>query len=143
MNELPISYLNTVASQLIIISSLLCGFSLSLIFILSDKAEMNRVYKTVTISTLSFLISIFASTKILMATTKGAPVPPNLNDLLYPRIVGTLTFFIGLISIIVVIILSSWNKPKKTKYFVITLGIIALLLILSLSTSTSVEYTPN
>ena len=136
MTELSFEYWNALVSQLIVISSLLCGFSLSLLFKLPDTQSNNRIntyiFRSTTIATASFLVCIFAMTKILMMTNKGFPFKVTAADLTLPRIIGVLSFLTGIVSIILIISLSGWNKPDRSKWFTIIIGILTLLLIIAM-----------
>jgi hypothetical protein len=136
MTELSFDYWNTLASQMVVISSLMGGFSLSLLFSLPENPEKTRIntyiFKAATIATASFLVSIFALTKILLMTTKGFPFAVTGENLILPRIVATSTFFTGILSVITLIALSGWNKSLKTKRFTMIVGIVMLVLILAM-----------
>lgn len=134
---MTLEYWNNLANQFILISSLLSGFSIAVVANLlvhekNDKIS-NWILKTATISAGSFLVTVFAMTKILMMTTPGGYLKNVVeSDFLVPRIIGTLTFFIGLISIATIISLSGWAKSKKTGIFTSVVGAITFLAILTL-----------
>ena len=134
MTELSFDYWNKLAGQLIVISSLLGGFSLSVIIPLIESKFENSIipyiFRAIIIATASFLISIFAMTKILMMTTPGYPVKVLVDDLLFPRIVGLISFITGILSIITILFLSGWNKSKSLKRFSIIVAVLTLVLIL-------------
>ena len=134
MIELPFEYWNKLASQLIVISSLLGGFSLSIIVpMMENRTEsraMSYLFKATTIATASFLVSIFAMTKILMMTTEGYPGQVFDHSLSFPRIIGVLTFFAGILSIISIIAISGYVKGGKFRRFTLISGITAMVLIL-------------
>lgn len=134
MTELSFDYWNKLAGQLIVISSLLGGFSLSVIIPLIESKFENSVipyiFRAVIIATASFLISIFAMTKILMLTTPGFPIKVTNEDFLLPRIMGFTSFMIGILSIIAILFLSGWNKSGSLKRFSIIVAILTLVLIL-------------
>jgi hypothetical protein len=134
MIELPFEYWNKLASQLIVISSLLGGFSLSIIVPMmenrSESKAMSYLFKATTIATASFLVSIFAMTKILMMTTEGYPGQIADSSLSLPRIIGVLSFFAGIVSIVSIIMLSGYIRGGKFKRFTLIAGSIAMLLIL-------------
>ncbi|MCI4669940.1 MAG: hypothetical protein MRZ79_17520 [Bacteroidia bacterium] len=136
MTEASIGYWNELANQLIFLSALLGGFSLAVIVSLlaekSDTRVHTNLFRAAAFSAASFLISIFAMTKILLMTTKGFPFAGNItgNDLIIPRLVGMITFITGIFSMIAIISLSGWVKSKRMGRFTSILGSIALLLIL-------------
>lgn len=132
---MTLEYWNTLANQLILISSLLSGFSIAIVanLIVSERNNKlnNRLLKTATISAGCFLVSIFAMTKISMVTTPGGYLK-NIteDDFFIPRTIGMITFLIGLFALTTLISLSGWTKSKKTGIFTTTIGTITLLLAL-------------
>ncbi len=134
MTELSFEYLNKIASQIIMISSLLGGFSLTVMANLlvnkSDDKVLNMILKATIIAASSFLISVFAMTSIIMRTTEGYPFAVTSDALNFYRIVGVVLFMIGLISLSVLIALSGWVKSKKTGIFTTIVGIITFILII-------------
>ena len=138
MIELTFEYWNKLAEQTITISSLLGGFSIAVIanFLVSDlNTKLSKSIMAVsTLAASFFLITIFAMTNILMKTTVGYPFKVVDNDLMLPRVVGVITFFIGIISLVALISMSGWTKSKKMGRFTIILGTITLLLILLMIT---------
>jgi len=134
MTEITIEYLNKLAAQFILISTLLGGFSLSAIITLignENKSKlMVNIFRLATVATLGFLITIFSMTKILMMTTKGFPIEVKYSDLSQPRTVGIFAFIIGLVAMLSLISLSGWTKSKSLGRFTTILGIIALIFIL-------------
>ncbi len=138
MTSLSFEYWNKLASQLIVISSLLGGFSLSVIIPLietkTDSKAMNYIFRSVVVSTASFLVSIFAMTKILMITSQGFPFKVTDGDLVFPRIVGTVSFIVGILSIVVILTLSGWTKSSAMKRFTLLVGLLTLFLIFALFT---------
>lgn len=133
MTNIPFEYWNALAGQLIVISSLLGGFSLSLLFTVAEKEGQHKnLFRFILVATASFLVCIFSMTSVLLLTTKGYPGKTSAHDLVMPRIIGSLTFLTGLISMIVVLALSGWNKSKSTKKFAIIVAIITFLLIFAM-----------
>ena len=134
MIELTFEYWNKLAEQTITISSLLGGFSIAVIanFLVSDlNTKLSKSIMAVsTLAASFFLITIFAMTNLLMKTTVGYPFKVVDNDLMLPRVVGMITFFIGIISLVALISMSGWTKSKKMGRFTTILGTITLLLIL-------------
>ena len=138
MIELTFEYWNKLAEQIITISSLLGGFSIAVIanFLVSDlNTKLSKSIMAVsTLAASFFLITIFAMTNLLMKTTVGYPFKVVDNDLMLPRVVGVITFFIGIISLVALISMSGWTKSKKMGRFTTILGTITLLLILLMIT---------
>jgi uncharacterized membrane protein YozB (DUF420 family) len=132
---MTLEYWNSLASQMILISSLLGGFSMAIVanIIVSsrDDKPTNRILKTATVSACCFLITLFAMTKIFMDTTPGGFVSAvSEGDFMLPRMIGMVTFFIGLTGLSVLIALSGWTKSKKVGRFTTVIGIIQFVLTL-------------
>ena len=138
MPEITFEYWNKLAEQVIMISSLLGGFSIAIIanFLVSDlNTKLSKSIMTVsTLASSFFLITIFAMTNLLMKTTVGYPFKVTDNDLMLPRAVGVIAFFIGILSLLVMISMSGWTKSKKMGRFTTTLGIITTILIFLMTT---------
>ena len=138
MIELTFEYWNKLAEQTITISSLLGGFSIAVIanFLVSDlNTKLSKSIMAVsTLAASFFLITIFAMSNLLMKTTVGYPFKVVDNDLMLPRVVGVIAFFIGIISLVALISMSGWTKSKKMGRFTTILGTITLLLILLMIT---------
>ncbi|MBT8395276.1 MAG: hypothetical protein KJN66_10560 [Bacteroidia bacterium] len=134
MLDLQPEYLNTIANQLILISSLLSGFSIAvmanLLVTKSENKIFNSILKVTTVAAACFLITVFAMTKIVMMTTDGYPLKFVNSDLNFPKIVGFVAFVLGIITLSVMIALSGWTKSKSTGIFTTILGVLTLITIL-------------
>lgn len=134
MNEIPLEYWNKLASQLIVVSSLLSGFSIAVIANLlvfkSDNRITINILKSTTVAAGCFLITVFAMTKIVMMTTLGYPGNIIESSLTIPRIIGILAFLLGITSLSIVIALSGWTKSRNTGIFTTIVGILTFLMIL-------------
>ena len=132
MTEITFQYWNRLADQIILISSLLSGFSIAVIANLLVSELNTKLIKSIMVfSTLAasfFLITIFAMTKLLLMTTNGYPIKFEESDLLIPRIIGSLFFFFGITSLISVISLAGWTKSKKMGIVTTTIGILTFIL---------------
>jgi hypothetical protein len=137
-NEVPFDYWNKLANQVITISSLLGGFSIAIIAnILVSQNDTRLVKIIMLVSTLAgsfFLVTIFAMTKLMLMTTEGYPFNVIGSDLTLPRIIGTISFFFGILSLIAMISLSGWTKSKRVGRISTGLGILTLILILLMTT---------
>ncbi|WP_348702832.1 hypothetical protein [Tenacibaculum sp. 190524A02b] len=132
---MTLEYWNELAKQTILISSLLSGFSITVVanLLVSDKNNklFNRILKSATLSAGCFLITVFAMMQISMMTTPGGYLKNvTENDFLVPRIIGVIAFFIGLFSLSIMISLSGWTKSKKVGIYTTVIGILTLLFIL-------------
>ncbi|GGG25646.1 hypothetical protein [Christiangramia forsetii] len=138
MMEITFEYWNKLAEQIITISSLLGGFSIAVIANLLVSDTNTRLSKiimiTATLAAGSFLITVFAMTKLLMMTTEGYPMNVIQTDLMLPRIVGVILFLLGIVSLIAMISLAGWTKSKKLGRFTTTIGILTFLLIILMLT---------
>jgi cytochrome bd-type quinol oxidase subunit 2 len=132
--EITLEYWNELGKQTLLITSLLSGFSITVVanLLVSDKNDKlnNRILKSATLSAGCFLVSVFAMVNIVMTTTPGGYIKNvSLNDFQIARFVGMLTFMIGLISLSAMIALSGWTKSKKVGRFTSIIGILTLILI--------------
>lgn len=134
MAELSFEYMNKFASQMQFISALLCGFSLTILVLIFDKKTNDKIlvniFRFSILASGTFLVAIFAMTNIFMMTTEGFPLAVESKDLIFPNILGGISFMIGIISISVIISLLGWTKSKTLGIFSTTIGIITLILII-------------
>ncbi len=135
MNVITLEYWNALANQLIVICSLLSGFSIAVTANLLVYNSKNKVaiviLKAATIAAGCFLVTVFAMTQISMMTTAGYPGTIDNSDIFLPKTIGVFTFLTGILSLSTVIALSGWTKSKSTGIFTTIVGILTLLLILS------------
>ena len=138
MTEITFEYWNKLAEQIITISSLLGGFSIAVIanFLVSNlNTKLSKSIMAVsTLAASFFLTTVFAMTNLLLKTTVGYPYKVVDNDLMLPRVVGVIAFFLGIISLLAMISMSGWTKSKRMGRFTTILGIITLILILLMTT---------
>lgn len=136
MIDITFEYWNKLADQTILISSLLAGFSIAVIAnLLASKINTSLLRKMMMAATMAasfFLVTVFAMTKVLLMTTNGYPFEVVNSDLLFPRILGTISFFLGIVSLITVIALAGWTKSKRMGLFTTVAGIFTLILIIFL-----------
>lgn len=133
--QITLDYWNELAKQTILISSLLSKFSITIVanILVSDKNDnlTNRILKAATLAAGCFLVSVFAMVQISMMTTSGGYLKEvAAKDFIVPRIIGILTFMIGLFSLTMMISLSGWTKSKEIGRFTTSIGILTLILIL-------------
>lgn len=138
MQDIPYEYWNKLANQVITISSLLAGFSIATtanILVSNNDTKLVKSIMIFSTSAASFLfVTIFAMTKLLLMTTEGYPFKAVGSDLALPRLVGTISFFFGILSLITVIALAGWTKSKRMGKVTTVLGILTLILILLMTT---------
>jgi hypothetical protein len=135
---IPFEYWNKLANQVITISALLGGFSIAIIANILVSNNATRLVKSIMISsTLAgsfFLVTIFAMTKLLLMTTDGYPFEVMSNDLNLPRLIGSISFFFGILSLISMFSLAGWTKSKRMGKITTGIGILTLILILLMTT---------
>lgn len=131
MSELPLEYLNQLSRQMLFISALLGGFSLTVVVMLMQNKDMGRLmmnlFRLAIVSTGSFLLAIFSFTRIIILTTEGCPLPLPSRDFNMPRTVGSLCFLLGILAVILILVLAGWTKSKKMGWFTTVIGIVMLL----------------
>lgn len=132
--EITLEYWIAMANQMILISSLLSGFSITVVanLLVSDKNDKltNRILKSATLSAGCFLITVFSMVQISMIITPGGTMKDVVeNDFMLPRLIGMSTFMFGLVSLAIMISLSGWTKSKKVGLFTTAVGILTLILI--------------
>ncbi|WP_187696101.1 hypothetical protein, partial [Xanthovirga aplysinae] len=134
MMELSLEYWNKLASQQILVSSLLSGFSIAvtanlLVHKSTDRITIN-ILKASTIAAGCFLITVFAMTKIVMMTTEGYPIKVIQEDFSLTKTIGSFTFLIGIFSLSTVIGLAGWTKSKRTGIFTTIISVLTFLIVL-------------
>lgn len=138
MIEMTFEYWNKLAHQIILISSLLSGFSIAVIanILVHDSNDRIVIYilKTATVAAGCFLVSVFAMTEILMITTPGYPMKVTEGDLFMPRIVGIITYMLGIMGLSTVISLVGWTKSRSTGIFTTAVGLFIFMMIVIIST---------
>ncbi len=104
MNEISIEYLHKTAEQINMISSLLAGFSIAIVANILISESKDRLIKNIllfaTTSASLFLITLFSMTSIIIRTTEGYPIKVSGDDLMFLRLVGFVSFLIGIISLV-------------------------------------------
>lgn len=131
MVELPLEYLNKLANQTVVISSLLGGFSITAVanFLVSDLT--GRLAGSIMKAA---IIASFAFTNILMMTTPGYPLEVTSSDLSTVKIIGVIALFVGVSSLIVMLALAGWTKSKRMGWFTTIIGMITFLLVMVMLT---------
>ncbi len=135
MMEVSAEYMNKFAEQMILISSLLAGFSMTIVANLltyegKDRLTIN-ILKSATVAAGAFLVTVFTMTGLLLVTSPDFPVelrPYTAMDT--SRIIGATGFFLGLAALSAVIALAGWTKSRSTGIFTTTVGIITFLIMI-------------
>ena len=136
MQEITPEYLNKLAEQLVLISSLLGGFSIAVIanFLVSERnTRLSRWIMAFAIAAACFfLVSVFAMTDLLLVTTEGYPSQVPLEDLLFSRLAGFVSLLFGVFALLVMIALSGWTKSRGLGWFTTLIGLVTFIMILRL-----------
>lgn len=131
---MSIEYWNALANQLIIISSLLSGFTIAVIanLLVSDtNTRLSRIIMMAAVLAASFfLLTLFANTKVLMMTTNGYPFKMTEKGLINFSSIGSICLYLGIMSLITIVSLAGWTKSKKTGIFTTIAGILTFVLII-------------
>jgi hypothetical protein len=138
MVEMSFEYWNKLADQIIVISSLLGGFSIAVVanLLVSDANTrlFNNIMKAAVLAASFFLVSLFAMTKVLMMTTDGFPFKITEGAIKIPSLVGGISFILGIMSLVTLIALAGWTKSKQMGIFTTVVGIFAFILIVLMLT---------
>lgn len=130
MEQMSFEYWNKLAEQVLVICSLLGGFSIAVIanFLVSDSntAISKKIMISAVFAAGFFLISVFAMTKILLLTTSGFPFPVTDKDLGITSIIGGIAFLFGIVSLVTLISLAGWTKSKKMGWLTTAIGVLTL-----------------
>jgi len=134
MIGLPLEYLNKLASQFIFISAFFGGFSASILGTLIISKSENRIVKYLilgsSLSAVCFIVSVSAMTKLVMISTPGFPFDVESQSIFLPRMIGVISFFIGIVSLIFVISTSGWMHSKRLGIATTIIGVLGMILVL-------------
>ncbi|MEM7485093.1 MAG: hypothetical protein AAF348_07775 [Bacteroidota bacterium] len=129
-----LEYLNAISNQLILISSLMSGFSIAILANLltykTDNKMATYVFRLTSVAAGCFLVTVFALTKIIKMTTEGYQHETTVEDFTFTGGLTTIAFVTGILTLSAVIALSGWIKSKKTGVFTTIVGFLTLLFIL-------------
>ena len=138
MEEMSFEYWNKLADQIIVISSLLGGFSIAVIANLlvsnANTRLAKNIMKSAVLAASFFLVSVFAMTKVLMMTTNGFPLEVTEGDFKISSLVGGIAIILGIMSLLTLIALSGWTKSKQMGKFTTVVGILTFILIVLMLT---------
>jgi len=133
MNDLPLPYINEVASQVIFVSTFLGGFAATIMgtFVASEKNSKlsNTLIILSAISACLLITTVFMMTDVVIKTTPGCPVKVLSADLDFQVKYGMLSFLFGITFLISVIAVSGWLKSKKMGIATTLTGIITLIFV--------------
>ncbi|MPR32680.1 hypothetical protein [Salmonirosea aquatica] len=72
-------------------------------------------------------------TTLLFATTPGTPMKSDPSSLLMPRLVGTATFMLGILTMTPIISIFGWPKSRKMGIATTPMRVVALISIILMS----------
>lgn len=134
--EISAEYFTIVAKQLVLISVFLGGVSVTILGTMIIHENESKVFKFMilglSLAALSFIVSIFGITEVQMILAPDSPYGNKKEALFYPKVVGGLSFAIGIFSLITVIGASGWLKSKSIGIFTTVIAIISGILIFTL-----------
>ena len=137
MTELPIEYFKILAEQLVFISVFLGGISATilgtLIVVKNDKKVFRFMILFLSLAAVAFILAVFGMNKVQLILASDSPYPNSTELLYYPRLIGGLSFYFGIYSLLTVISLSGWLNSKKIGIITSVIGIIAGILIFTLT----------
>ncbi len=102
-----------------------------------DDRISKMILKATVVAASLFLITVFAMTKIIFMTTEGYYLEITEQDIITPRALGTICFFLGTIALMLMIALSGWTKSKQMGWFSSSIALVTLLFILLLTIEVS------
>lgn len=130
--DLPLAYLNELAKQTIFISAFLGGFSAAILGTLIVSKQKSKILNTLVFSTalssLAFIVAVMGMTKLVMISTPGYPFEITPSITTAPRIIGSLAFFIGILSLVFSIGISGWVQSKKLGIMTSVIAAIGMIL---------------
>jgi hypothetical protein len=137
MQNLPVEYFKVLSEQLVFISVFLGGISATILGTLIVAKNETRVFKLMIIglslAAVAFIIAVFGMNKVLIILANDSPYQKSQELLFYPRLVGGLSFYIGIYALIFVISLSGWLRNKKVGVTTTLIGLVASFLIFTLT----------
>ena len=138
MLELPNAFLREVGIQSLLIGVFLGGISVSILGNLIVSDNNGKLIKVLiiglSISSLSFLLTIISSFELILILTEGWDEDVNSQVLGRTMRPIWMSFYLGLFSLICVISISGWLKGRKLGIITTILGIITLLFLILIMT---------
>lgn len=110
------------------------GFSIAILANLLTYETHSRmatyIFRLTSIAAGSFLVTVFALTKIIKMTTKGYQYEVTAEDITFTAGLASSAFVIGIFTLSFVIALTGWIKSKKTGIFTTIVGCLTLILMI-------------
>lgn len=134
MDLLPTDYFKALSEQLLFISTFLGGFSATMLTtLLVSNVEKTRTKTSIVIilslASTFFILSVLSFSKLFLMLTPGTPMEVTNQSILVPRFIGSFSFLMGILSLIISIGLSGWLLSKKVGYITSVIGFFTLILI--------------
>lgn len=133
VTELPFDYLANLSKQIIFISTFLGGVSATILGTFIIAKDSRRLFKVliagISLSAVSFIVSIFSWTNIVILTSPGYPLEVSHADTVFSRNIGGITFVVGILALLSIVALSGWLHSKRLGIITTALGLIGMVLI--------------
>lgn len=136
MTDLSSAYFAELANQLIFISAFLGGFSATILGTLIASENNGKIIKVliilISISAATFILTVIAMTKIILIHAPDSPLANGEDLVSLPRVIGSLSFLVGMTALLLVISLSGWLKSVKLGIVTSALGLCSLFMVMLL-----------
>jgi len=137
MNEISPDFLKFIAEHLVLICVFLGGISATILgTIILHKGEskiINSMIIGLSLAAVSFIVAIIAFNKIQVVLNPSSPYYGKDDLLNFPRLVGGLSFYLGIYALIVVVGLSGWMRSKKIGIFTTSIAVLSGIFIFLLT----------
>ncbi len=131
--DIPLEFWNKLSEQILVISSLLGGFSISVIasMVVADwnTRLSNAILAFATVAACCFLVCVFAMTSVHLHTIEGYPFQIDESHFKTRRLIGATSFLLGIISLVAMLSLTGWVKSKKLGLLTTIIGITTFMFI--------------
>lgn len=134
MTELSLSYLKELAAQITLVSVFFGGISASLLAawlrLKSDDRKIKVLVVVTTLSAVSFMVAVVAMIQVTMVATPGSPIKVDTD---FARVLGGLSFMLGMFSLLFVLSYAGWLHSRRVGMVTTMLGGIGAVLMLMLT----------
>ena len=133
MQQLSPEYLAEIARQIIFISAFLGGcattFLGTLLFANSQHRYTGWAIGASALSACAFIVAVFALTMLLVTQDPNAPVGmASASSVLAARLVGLLSFVVGMYSLLTCIGLSGWLRSRRLGWTTTIISLFSLFI---------------
>lgn len=137
MTEIPNEFFKFLAEKLVFVCIFLGGISATalgaLVIVKNDSKIFKWMVLFLSLAAVSFIVAVFGMIKVQIVLTEGSPYFEKEGLLMYPRIVGGLSFYLGIYSLLSFIGLAGWVNSKKVGIITTVISVVAGVLILTLT----------